>query len=170
MSAKDKLLSRSLDGELSPAEQARLERLLAEDAGLRQREQDWRALGDRLRAEPVPPPPTPEAAWMDVQRAIRLSKDDAVESTSPVFGWRLRGLAVMLLLVMAGLGWWAYQSGRPLPAVAPVTARADGKSVEVEFVETDIPGASPMVYEDSETGWTVVWVAGGEEMAGARGT
>jgi hypothetical protein len=29
----------------------------------------------------------------------------------------------------------------------------------VEFVDTDIPDVSPVVYTDEISGWTVVWVA-----------
>lgn len=35
----------------------------------------------------------------------------------------------------------------------------------VEFVSTDIPGASTFVIPDEETGWTVVWINSSSETA-----
>ncbi len=34
---------------------------------------------------------------------------------------------------------------------------------DVEWVETELAGATPMVYQDTETGWTVIWVLAPEE-------
>ena len=35
--------------------------------------------------------------------------------------------------------------------------------VEVEWAETELPGAATMVYHDEETGLTVIWLVEGEE-------
>ena len=39
-----------------------------------------------------------------------------------------------------------------------MTERYAASESVVEFVDTDIPDASPVVYTDEQSGWTVVWV------------
>jgi anti-sigma factor RsiW len=151
----EQLLSRGLDGEINQAERAELDRLLETDPELRKLETAWRAYADVLRAQPAPPPPTPEAAWADVQRAIRIDRGAAPRRNEGVFGWRLGWASATIAIALVGFGGWSLRY-RP----ASPTAMDVGRDVEVEFVESDLPGAQPMVYEDAETGITVVWIAG----------
>lgn len=158
----EELLSRGLDGELSPAERGELDRLLAVDPELKKLEGEWTSYAEALRAQPVPAAATSaEAAWADVQRAIRLdsSRNEPVETG--VFRWRLGWAGAIIALVLLGFSTIAL---RQVLTPAPQEEQAGlNKDVQVEFVESDLPGASPMVYEDVETGWTVIWVAGLDE-------
>lgn len=156
----EELLSRDLDGDLPPAEQARLRAAEAADPSLAALRADWQRVGQALRDLPVPGTPDPEVAWQDVRRALRLSRP--AEVSRPLFGWRLAwaGAALALLLVVFGL----LPRNAP-PAAAPALAAVAPRDVEVEFVETDLPDASTMVYQDEESGWTIVWVAAAEPVA-----
>lgn len=155
----EELLSRALDGEVTSAEAENLARYRREHPELDELEAAWREAG-RLLSEPVVPPVTPEAAWHDVQRRLRLARAER-EARSPVFGWRLGWaasiIAAMLLLVSA-VAFLQLRRG-----VAPALAQAPEEGTRVEFVESDLPGAAPMVYEDAESGWVVIWVAGIED-------
>jgi anti-sigma factor RsiW len=154
----ERLLSKALDGAADPREQAALEAHLAACPHCAALREEWLRYRAFLQ-EPVAPAQTAEALWADVQRAIRLQGDRSDED-APVFGWRLRWAGAIIAVVLLG----AYGVGLGLRQQAGrvVEAAASDKAAQVEFVETDVPGASPLVYEDAETGLTVIWVAGME--------
>jgi len=145
----ERLLSRYLDGELSPRQRARIESILAARPEYRERLEQWRSLGAQLRHPAPPGGPTPESAWAGVQRAIRLSKPEP----APTFGWRLGWTAAsMATVLILGVGaWWRLQSGAG-------TVSASFEAPEVEWVDTDLDDAMTVVYRDAESGWTVIWV------------
>ena len=63
------------------------------------------------------------------------------------------GIAAAIALV-ASIVW------KNLPSTQlKVTERYAASQSVVEFVDTDIPDVSPVVYTDEISGWTVVWVA-----------
>lgn len=149
-------LSMALDGELSPRRRAKLDAYLAAHPELADLQKEWAAIGDRYREQTVEPAQTPEAAWQDVQRLIRLHKS----TDTPQPQWRpryvriqLAGLAVAALVI--GFGFWRLTQ---LPPDIPFAAIAEADRTEVEWVETDLPDAMSMVYEDADTGLTVIWV------------
>lgn len=159
-------LSQALDGELSPRRQRKLEAYLAAHPELRQRETEWRAIGAQLHAQLPAPAHTSEAAWQDVQRAIRLQQagKQAVEPSSEAAAgiWLyLRRMGVGAGIVLVALGAWIWLRA-PVPGPAATIAEAD--RTEVEWVETDLPDAMSMVYEDTETGITVIWVMTDEQI------
>ena len=161
----EELLSRAMDGELSPDERAALDAHIAVCPGCRALRDEWSQFGAYMRQEKAEPVQTAEALWADVQRTIRLQGNRQADADDvPVFGWRLRwagAMVVAVLLGVSGVGLW--RANKPVIE----TARNVEQGAEVEFVETDVPGASPMVYQDAETGWTVIWVAGMDESAEA---
>ena len=60
---------------------------------------------------------------------------------------------MLALCLFAGI-WW-YQGGK-VDKRGRFYSQSGG--TEVEWVETNIPDAMAMVYEDAETGLTVIWV------------
>ena len=139
-------LSAMVDGELSPSRQRKLEAYLRESPDLADLREQWESMGTLLRNAEVEDAPTPEVAWSDVQRAIRLQKPGRVQHS--VFGVRtLAAVAVGVLLVAGVLFFRTPSEG--LTAAGPT---------EVEWVESDLPGAMSVVYQDEESGWTVIWV------------
>lgn len=67
--------------------------------------------------------------------------------------FRILGIAAAIALV-ASIVW------KNLPSTQlEVTERYAASQSVVEFVDTDIPDVSPVVYTDEISGWTVVWVA-----------
>jgi predicted anti-sigma-YlaC factor YlaD len=147
-----KWISLEMDGELAPRRVARLQAHLEACAGCRKTRDEWASVGVRMRERQIPVLKSPEAAWADVRRAIRSDQDERYEEEeSWVVGAPLRWAAAALLVMIIGSGLFlSLQKG------AVGMARAGG--TEVEFVETGLPDATPMVYEDSESGWTVIWV------------
>ncbi len=166
----EQLLSRGLDGELSDAEQKVLADALARDPQLQAMEREWRQYAVMMKEEEIPAPPKPEVVASDVLRAIRLMDSVAASEKANLPGWRLTWVYAMgvLAILAAGVLGLRQQTGqKSRGTLAPALAGA--KPVEVEFAETDLPGASPVVYEDSETGWAVVWVASDEDGTMPRG-
>lgn len=147
-----KWISLAMDGELSPRRAARLQAHLATCSGCRKTRDEWASVGVQMRERQIPVVKSPEAAWADVRRAIRNDQEERHEEEEAwVVGATLRWAGAALLIMILGSGiFLTFQKG-------PVeVARAGG--TEVEFVETGLPDATPMVYEDSESGWTVIWV------------
>ena len=95
-------------------------------------------------------------SWGKIQTAI--SEDTGGKGASsklilfpPLF--RVLGIAAAIALV-ASIVW------KNLPSTQKeVTERYAASQSVVEFVDTDIPDVSPVVYTDEISGWTVVWVA-----------
>ncbi len=149
-------LSMALDGELSPRRRAKLDAYLAAHPELADLQKEWVAIGNQYREQPVVQAQTPEAAWQDVQRMIRLRKSTAASQPQ----WRpryvriqLAGVAVAALVI--AFGFWRITQ---IPPDAPFARIAEADRTEVEWVETDLPDAMSMVYEDADTGLTVIWV------------
>ncbi len=152
-------LSLELDGELPESRQSLLRAHVEECPACRELERQWRSCGNLVReAQPVPEQ-TPEAAWADVRRSIRMQgvrKEEEARPFVPVFGWRLQGAGVMLLLVVLGMGVWLINRTGKGPAL--VSAPEHSPDTVVEWVETSLPDAAPMVYEDADSGMMVIWV------------
>lgn len=61
--------------------------------------------------------------------------------------------AAAALVVVASIAWFSLREPND-----PTTNQFANTSSVVEFVDTDLPDASPVVYTDSESGWTIVWI------------
>ena len=66
-----------------------------------------------------------------------------------ILGSRLKWAAAIMTLVFLGLGIAVLRHGPSAMASSPA---------EVEWVSTEVPGATTMVYQDEETGLTVIWM------------
>lgn len=153
------LISRGLDGDLAPDERARLEALRTRDPEARTVEQAWTSVGDAVRCDRGTTP-DPALAWQDIRRAIRQQAGEG--DATPAFGWPLRfrwasALAVLAVGAVLGLSAWrVWDDGR-----APGWGMAepdDSPANRVEWVIAEIPGATTMIYTDTETDMTVIWM------------
>lgn len=157
-----KWISAAMDGELSLRHKARLQEHLQGCDECRRVQEAWSGYGAQMKAG-LASSPSPEQAWVDIRRAIRVSRPESVSEGFPVLWGRLRwaGVAAALLLTVSVL----LVLRRPMaPTVAALAPRT-----EVESVETSLPGAMMMVYEDQESGMTMIWVveANGKEQGHA---
>lgn len=146
-------MSREFDDALDERRIERLNEHLAVCADCRDMREKWLKLRSAWRSQQPAEIPSAEAIWADVRRAIRSTKP--ADLREPSEWWVALGLprvltaiAVFGLLLAVGL----YHVWRQQPAQAATMATV------VEFVETELPNAAPMVYQDNETGWTVIWV------------
>ena len=149
MKMTDKLLSAWIDDALSSETMKALDAAVEADPALRARADALRAVGDVMRGErEAELPVSAERMAADVQRAIRLS-EPARPVRVPLWGWA--GVAACTCLVAVALVVPALRS-------APVAVA----EAEIEYVDSELPGVSPMVYTDHESGWTVVWLDNAE--------
>lgn len=141
-------LSRAMDGELSGRRATLLEAHLAGCPSCRKTREAWQTSAGLFRSAPIPDVPA-EAVWMDVRRGLRQAAPESGREVS-VFGWRVAWATASLAIVLAVGGTLLYVRA---PLSAPATA------TRVEWVETGLPNASPMIYEDAESGMVVIWVS-----------
>lgn len=146
-------LSKQLDGALD----ARRARSLAEhvEACPTCRAFREQCLLLRTMAREAAPAPdlSAEAMWAEVRRRIYGESATVAED----FGWKwnvwipVAAAAILFVTVFGGaVALWRAQ--KPLPGSALASC------AQVEWVETGLSGATPMVYRDEETGWVVIWV------------
>lgn len=138
-------ISRDVDGELSPARKARLEKMLARDPSLAALRSQWARLARGHAAQPVPP--VPARIQQEVMRTLRLRRRAA--AAIPSFWHRPVWVGAMVSALAFAV--WALLPGGPVPLPARSASA-------VEAVETFAPGSSAMVYEDPESGVTIVWM------------
>lgn len=154
--SEKKLISRGLDGALSPEERVRLETLRETNPEVRATERAWSAIGDQVRRVPVQPPDA-AVAWQDIRRAIRTAGEQSAGEAAPAawFG-RLRwavALSAFAVLALLGVSAWRLMEG------AAVTWSATPDPADrVAWVVAEIPGATTMIYTDKETDMTVIWM------------
>jgi predicted anti-sigma-YlaC factor YlaD len=160
-----KWISLDLDGELSPRRAARLHAHLDGCPICRRARNEWVSVGVQMRERRMPAMQTPEAAWADVRRAIHNAQEERGETEKAwVLGAPLRWAVTMLLSMILGAG--LFMTFQKSPA-----GMTRAGAMQVEFVETGLPNATPMVYEDAKSGWTIIWIveANGKE-GGHAGT
>ena len=140
-----------LDGELDAAAAAELSALLDSDPQARAYVDQLRKLRVDLREE-ASLSVSAAAAWAEFrQREAALAPD----RPSSLFGIpRLLGACAAILAI--GMGRWL--ALRDAGAPGQHKASMEELANSVQLLETDIEGASPVVYIDEPSGWTVVWV------------
>lgn len=150
-------ISRAMDGELPERQRAGLEAWMAAHPEDRETADQWNFLGRLARAEAAAVKiPDEELAWQNIRRAIRNAAPEKSESRFAFFGWRLAWAAGMVAVICAsaiGIGMW--HGHRAAPALAMADAK---RPSQIDWADTDVPGASTMVYEDEDSGLAVVWL------------
>ena len=161
-------ISAMMDGELDAQEPGLLQAHIDACADCRKMKEEWASYTGFMKERFIPATQTPEAAWADIRRAIRLQAPAKKEAA---FGWVFQrpiqwaSYALLLAVVMTGL-----VLIKRTPEHGGDVAGTHSSSTEVLSVETGLAGAGTMVYEDAESGWMVIWVVAGDKEAGHAGT
>jgi anti-sigma factor RsiW len=140
------------DGEVSPEECAGVERLLKADDESRAYVESLNKAREAMQGAHVSTIDG-EAAWESFQE--RLDKADRERSTRVLSFPQMMAAAAAVVLVGMGIWFPLRQMGHQNEAFALEST--------VQMVETDLEGATPIVYIDEPSGWTVVWVVEPEE-------
>jgi len=150
-------ISRAIDGELSGRQRLQLEAWLAAHPEDGELAEQWKALGRLVRDEDAAlQTPDAELAWQDIRRAMRNAKSTDAASAPPFFRWRLTWAAAMVAVVCATvLTWGVWRGHRAQVAMARASLPAPA---QIEWADTEVPGASTMVYQDEASGLAVVWL------------
>jgi len=152
-----------MDGELSSGEAERLHKFLERNPDAIDWMESNQILSESVQSTPAVNPPS---VWEEIHASIK--EDTECENTSPKL-IRFPLLAPLLgaaaaVALVASLIWTNLPSSSP-----EVTERYAASQSVVEYIDTDIPDASPVVYTDEISGWTVVWVAEMEPIADETG-
>lgn len=141
------LMSQLLDGELSATDAELLDRYLKHNPDA----QDWMENLDLLREIQSESPSRSDhsASILSIQEAIEGTHATPKKSKLLSFSGFIRTMAAAAAIAIVGTVAWI--------GLNP-DAHAHYEPNIVEFVATDLPGASTYIYPDEETGWTVVWV------------
>ena len=140
----DLLLSRSLDGDLTPEEEQELAAILASDPRAARRREELAALVEKLGALPVPAAPLGLTARVGVQAADQAKGLGAIWRRLGIFPppAMVRGVAALFVIVLIGINVLRSQSARQKAAEEAVT-RDEGR-VSIFFGEKKTaPPAAP---------------------------
>jgi anti-sigma factor RsiW len=146
----ERLLNAYLDGELGPEEAAGVEHLLDGDAAAREYFESLRSLRRKIDRAHVRPPGT-QPSWASVARRLESGNPPAGSASRLLYSFSTGAVALILM----GLIFWMPPSADP-PVQGP--RPIEEWSGVVEMVETDLENATPVVYLDEPSGWTVVWI------------
>lgn len=146
-------MSQLLDGELSPNEAGRLHDYLEQHPEA----MDWMEANQLIQDSVTTAPSVDgDSAWQDIQSSLAPRESSPREPKKllrfPVL-FQALGYAAALAL-FGSIAWTSFMS-----SPKATTERYAASESVVEFVDTEIPDASPIVYTDEASGWTVVWVA-----------
>jgi len=146
------LLMRYIDGECTPDERTALEARLKDDPQaaneleqLTRQQATWQQMPSTLTEAEV------ETDWDALEKKILTG-----EATSP----RKREVSWMAWSEL-----WTWGAAAAVFALASIVfflPRSEATSVStqhvVDVVETDLEQAPPIIYQDRQSGWTVIWV------------
>ena len=141
----DLILSRSLDGDLSPEEERELTQLLARDPAAARRREELAGVVERLKALPAPAAPLGLTARVNAFTADRATGLRAVWSRLGIFPppAMVRGIAALFVIVLIGMNVLRIQSEKP-KAAEEASPKDDGR-VAIFFGEkkSAAPAAAP---------------------------
>ena len=135
-----------IDGELSTVDRAEIEALL-------ERDPEARAYVERLKRIQKSLQETHRGS-VDVEAAWESVEAQLEERKSVFHHWALpQQVAAIAAVMVMGILMWL-----PFRGVTETPSEIEWASM-VDLVETDLEGATSIVYMDQPSGWTVVWVA-----------
>ena len=136
-------MSMAMDGELSDGQLKQLEDHLGHKIQLDARYEKWKSFGPLLNSTIPASEVSPSQAAAEVLERIHADEIRPSSFWAMYSKW-ITSCAIFLLLV--GVASWL-----TFGATSPQLA-------EVESVETDVPGATTMIYEDEENELVVIWL------------
>jgi anti-sigma factor RsiW len=138
------------DGELTEEEATRIKAQLESDPELQAHLKNLKAARQAMAGIPEAAVDV-DAAWSAVEE--RLDRPARIDSRKVVSFPRM--VATVAAILVLGMALWM-----PMRNMGGSTEGLDGLADEsvVQMVETDLENATPIVYLDQPSGWTVVWV------------
>lgn len=154
-----KLLSRGMDTDLSVVERNRLEAILARDPEAARLHAAWQNAGHLLRADAARiSSPDPLLAWHDIRREIRQRRVTPAPSFGALLAGRFRWAGAMAALLMLGIMAWSTIRVARTPEALTASLNDATAPSQVEWVVAEVPGATTMIFTDTENDMTVIWM------------
>jgi len=148
------LMSQLVDGEIDPSDADRLHAYLERnpEAMAWMESVSLTSSGNTASRSEFEAETMRNTVLTELARESRHQGNDRGAFLSSPFIFRALASAAAVTLV-ASIAWFSFSNSEDIA----VSQFAESSSV-VEFVDTDLPDASPVVYTDSESGWTIVWI------------
>lgn len=145
-----------LDGELSPAESAEVERWLDQDAQMVALSTELKHTKTALKAGEleVKCPETREFYWSKIARSIELEERQAARAAAPQVAWWRKLLVPVGALGALALTVTMLQTGVEDPHATPSKI---AKEISEAIVEPLDDSMGSLTYKDNTEGVTVVW-------------
>jgi hypothetical protein len=147
----ERLLSRHMDGELDAEQAAGLQNHLEACPQCAETRDAWAGYSGLMHSVAQSVHSDTDALWADVAGKLGDQVSAPVKTVVP---WPFNAKALTALAAVVILSVSVYMGRSSISPDEATFAQASA----VEYFETDLPGASPMLYIDAEVGWTVVWV------------
>jgi predicted anti-sigma-YlaC factor YlaD len=148
-------ISRSMDGDLCTADQEVIEKHLIQCPSCRQIQDHWMAAAQLLKQTAHVKIPDAEETWEEIRSQLdqheTVSRGNLLPFPSII---RWASAAAAVIAISLGVRF----------VVQEPSLETYAFHNEVEFVETDIPNSSPVVYVDDESGWTIVWILESQDL------
>lgn len=135
------------DGELSASEEQALMRLIEEEPEAKAYLEQLQLTSKVIKGAHVQPL-TASAQWNNLRQ--RIESDHSSDRKNLFYFPRYAAAAVAILALGMGI-WWPMRKMGDQSDIA-------GLDTSVYMVETELENATPVVYLDEPSGWTVVWV------------
>ncbi len=155
-------IHRLFDGELSEEESKILQEAMAVEPSLAKEFDSIKSLAD-LHRDSIPLPKDElfiEREFQGIQNLILEESEGTAPGNSsrkaskvvafPGSNWLRTTMAVAAAVALTVTGAWFFNQQN--------TGNSNMNDPNVAFVETDIDGASSMIFMDEQSGWTFVWV------------
>lgn len=163
---KKEQLNQYFDGELSAQESSMIKGAMELDPELAKHSSKLKEMAE-LHLESIPEAKNDffiEQEFLEIQNQLNAESEQPKKLLPFPGHWMIQAVGIAAAMVITVTGVWMWNQNKLVDSNFQL-------NTAIAFVETDIDGASSMIYMDEQSGWTYVWVeeseiGSTEELAG----